>query len=259
VEIKEAGAYGNIGGDAVDFTTYFSPPQITILSPNNASYSGIDHLDLNFTVDMPILWASYRIDDGPITYVPADGIVVDPLQKTSFVHVSCRLSLGAHTMFVSAKSTGLPGKVGNGNVTLTMLKTPPAIEISSPESILYQDVGWMNLKFTVDAPISWAQYRIDNDDWINITSENINFNAAQNKTSVNFIIHNLPEGTHELKVRAQENAPYGNIGYGYVYFEIKNTFWTKVLAVLVTTIIIGVAAALAYFWWRHKHTSPSHS
>ncbi|MFQ6020687.1 MAG: CARDB domain-containing protein [Candidatus Aenigmatarchaeota archaeon] len=81
--------------------------------------------------------------------------------------------------------------------------TPPVITILSPENITYPvNTVWLN--YTINEPVDWTGYSLDEQENITIT-ENITLN-------------DLATGTHYLALYANDTS--GNMGYADVYFTI---------------------------------------
>lgn len=83
--------------------------------------------------------------------------------------------------------------------------TPPTITILSPENMTYSTES-VPLVFTVNEPISWIGYSLDNQANVTIMG--------------NTTLNNLSEGLHQIIVYA--NDTYGNMGASQtVYFTVK--------------------------------------
>jgi hypothetical protein len=75
---------------------YGSPPAISIVSPENKTYT-VDHVDLTFTVSEPTSWIGYSLDGQANVTIAGNTILSE-------------LSIGSHRLVVYAKDTD--GKTG---------------------------------------------------------------------------------------------------------------------------------------------------
>ena len=116
--------------------------------------------------------------------------------------------------------------------------TPPNVSIISPRSKTYTTAD-ISLTFTVDEPVSWMAYSLDNEGNVTITG---------NKT-----LSGLSDGSHNLVVYAKDIA--GNTGASeLVHFDIKikqtpqqsETSQIWIIALIVVIALVGIAS-FAYF------------
>jgi hypothetical protein len=165
------------------------PPIITILSPENKTYSA-NAVPLTLTVDEATSWIGYSLDG------QANVTITENTTLSDF-------STGSHYVVVYANDTF--GNMGTSNtVYFTVDATFPTISILSPENKTYT-VSDVPLTFTVSEPTSWMGYSL---------------NGQTNVTiSGNTTIFDLSEGVHTVIVYA--NDTIGNMGYSdTVYFTV---------------------------------------
>jgi hypothetical protein len=117
--------------------------------------------------------------------------------------------------------------------------TPPEITIVSPENKTYYTTSF-SLNFSVNEPISWAPYKLDNE--------------TEVKTSCNTTISGLSNGLHNITVYAIDE--FGNSGASEtVYFnvEVPEPFPTAPVAAasVVTVAVVGVG--LLVYFKKRKH------
>jgi parallel beta-helix repeat protein len=212
-------AYLHSEHEVVIQTSDTTPPTISILSPENKTYTGKD-VPLTFTVDETISWIGYSLD-GQMNETIGGNITLNGLPD------------GIHTVTVYANDTA--GNMDASPIVYFTIDTiSPNIDILSPENKTYT-ISSVPLSFTFDEAISWAGYSVDGQMNITITG--------------NTTVSGLPNGLHSLIVYANDTA--GNTGSSeMVFFTVETrreeSFPTWVLAVIVT-IVVFVAALLVYF------------
>ncbi len=202
------------------------PPTITILSPENKTYS-VDTVSLTFTVDETTTWMGYSLDGQ--ANVTITGNTTLPV-----------LSDGSHYVVVYANDTF--DNMGSSTVYFAIDTTPPSISILSPENKTY-DTTDLPLNFTVDEPVSWMAYSLDGQANVTITG--------------NVTLSGLSEGSHNITVYAEDAA--GNTGASpTIYFTIETPPPSEAFPIwIVVTIAIIVIAALTllvYFTKIRKRT-----
>jgi hypothetical protein len=122
------------------------------------------------------------------------------------------------------------GSHGSSSVDFT-INALPSIVILSPENKTYQTAN-LPLSFTVNEPMKWAGYSLD---------EKANITIAGNTT-----ISNLPKGTHELRVYTADYA--GNIGSSEtIYFNTESFSATFILVVSAASAVAVGVGILVYF------------
>jgi len=170
----------------------FSPPIISILSPENKTYPVRD-VPLTFTVSESTSWMSYRLD-GTVNSTITENTTLPNLLD------------GTHYVVVFANDTA--GYMGSSDtVYFTVDTVPPNIQILSPENKTYTTSA-VSLNFTVDEATSWIGYSLD---------------GQMNVTTVgNTTLFGLSIGMHNLIIHANDTV--GNMGSSdFVYFTILDT------------------------------------
>jgi uncharacterized protein YneR len=177
---------GNMGkSNTIYFNTYVptpdtTPPTITITSPQETTYSTTE-VALTFTIDEPVLWISYCLDDEDNVTITGNTTLSD-------------FSEGEHTIKIFARDT--TGNTGISNMaTFKVDTTPPTITVTSPEETTYS-TGNVFLEFTINEETTWISYSLDEADNVTITSDSV--------------LSALSEGPHNIIVFATDYA--GNTG-----------------------------------------------
>ena len=117
---------------------------------------------------------------------------------------------------------------------------PPSIKTLQIQNVTYENI--LPLNFSVDDPISWMGYSLD---------EKANVTFTGNTT-----LSGLAYGSHVLAVYA--NDTFGNMGTtGNLNFTIANpvpfpTVQTVPVAFVLIAIVIVVAASLLFYHKKHK-------
>jgi len=167
------------------------PPIITIISPENKTYS-VNILPLTFTVDEMTIWMGYSLDGQANVTITGNTTLPD-------------LSDGSHYVAVYANDTF--GNMGQSTVYFMVDTIPPTIAVESPENKTY-NMDVVPLTFTVDEATSWIGYTLDSQENVTITG--------------NTTLPDLSDGYHNLVVYANDTA--GNMGSSdTVYFAIDTT------------------------------------
>ncbi len=168
------------------------PPTITILSPENKTYTVNTDIQLTFTLDELADWIGYSLDGQANVTITGNSTLTG-------------LSDGSHCMVVYANDTF--DNMGSSTIYLTVDTIPPTISVLSPESKTYatEDVP---LTFTISESTSWIGYSLDGQ---------ANVTIAGNTT-----LTGPSEGSHGIVIYASDVA--GNTGSsGTVYFTIDIT------------------------------------
>lgn len=175
-----------------DMTADISPPAISIVSPENKTYSLTD-LPLTFTLSEATSWIGYSLNGEMNVTIGGN---------TSLSGLSDR----AHSLTIYANDT--TGNTGaSSTVHFTVDTSPPHVEILSPENKTYA-IDSVSLSFTTNEGASWIGYSLDGQMNVTITG--------------NTTLPNLLNGLHSLTVFARDTA--GNIGSSdMVYFTIDTT------------------------------------
>ena len=192
------------------------PPNVTVISPENQTYS-MSNVSLVFAVtNRPAVWMGYSLD-GQETVTLTGNITLTGLVET------------AHNVIVYASD--IVGDTGASERVFFVVGVPPVVSVVSPSNKTYE-LSNVTLTFTVNESVSWISYSLD---------------GQENSTiSGNMTLAGLSGGSHRLRVYA--NDTYGNMGASEnVSFTIRETFPTMaVVAVSGAIIIIAVAGLFVY-------------
>ena len=152
------------------------PPKITVLSPENKIYMTED-VPLIFTTNKPIVWVAYRIDNG--------------LNVTIFGNITITLPDGWHSITLYAADADYNnGASETVHFSKFAVDTVPLnIKVHSIRNTTYRTRD-LPLTFTVDKPVSWVAYSLD---------EHTNVTISKNTT-----LTGIPKGAHTLSVYAQD-------------------------------------------------------
>jgi hypothetical protein len=171
----------------------YACPVVTIISPEDGETYYTTEIPLEYKVDKPTDWEGYSLDGDD--YVTLDG-------NTTL----SGLSLGYHTLTVSANETG--PYWGHSTVHFTVAdSTSPVVTIISPEEKMY---------YTSFVPLT---YRVEEEypDWVGYS-----LNGAANVTLTgNTTLTNLGLGSHDLSVYASDTS--GNWGKDTVSFTVEDS------------------------------------
>jgi hypothetical protein len=153
-----------------------TPPKITVLSPKDKIYTR-DDVPLVFTIDRPALWMAYQIDSG--------------LNVTISGNTTIPLLDGWHNITLYAAdafyNNGASETVHFSKFAVDTV--PLNVQVHSIQNTTYSTQD-LPLTFTVDKPVSWTGYSLD---------EQTNVTISQNTT-----LTGLPKGAHTLRVYAQD-------------------------------------------------------
>jgi hypothetical protein len=165
------------------------PPSVTVLSPQNMTYSTSD-VPLTFTVNETASWMGYSLDGQGNVTVSGNTTLTGLLD-------------GSHQVIVYANDTY--GNMGSsGPVYFTVQTVPPSILVLSPENTTYNTPD-VPLTFTVNETASWMGYSLDGQG--NVT------------VSGNTTLTGLAYGTHSIIVYA--NDTFGSMGTSSItYFTV---------------------------------------
>ncbi len=180
-----------------------TPPNVTIVSPENKSYN-INTIPLNYTVQdehLDSCW--YELDGTNYSLPNCENTTLTNLQE------------GSHYVRVYANDTA--GNVGYSEVWFTVDLTSPVITIISPENRTYGETGiWMNI--TLNEAGSVCMYSIDGGQ-----------NQTMNKLNDTYFYRfaSVGEGTHKVKFFCNDTA--GNWGSAQEFFTVDLTAPTVTL------------------------------
>jgi parallel beta-helix repeat protein len=183
---------GNMGASSMIYFTIAKVPTITILSPQDMTYTTAD-VNLTFTIDATVSWMGYSLDGLANMTITGNVTLLG-------------LSDGAHNVLVYANDT--LGNMASSNIVyFSVDTTPPSITILSPLNQTYSTDSVM-LTFALDEPTSWIGYSLD---------------AQANVTiSGNTTLSSLTDGNHNVIVYAADGV--GNVGSStLVYFSVDTT------------------------------------
>jgi len=222
------------------FTQDTTPPTISIVSPENKTYTTSD-VSLTFTVDEAVSWIGYSLDGQHNVTISGNTTLTD-------------LSDGTHWLIVHARDA--TGNEGSSEMVYFAIQspvidaTPPEILVTSPENKTYTTADIL-LTCTVDESVSWMAYNLDGQANTTITGDTT--------------LSGLSDGPHSLIVYARDAA--GNTGASdTIYFSLETQqpepqpepqqgeplqLW-----IIVAIVILGggVTASLVYFLKIRKPT-----
>ncbi len=194
------------------------PPELQIFSPENKTYTS-KNIQLVFSVNRPMTWMGYSLDDQATVTVTGDTELSD-------------MSEGAHSMVVLVNDT-FGNLISSSPVYFSVDTLPPRVMLLSPGNVTYGDSD-IHSTFTIDEPVSWMGYSLDGRDNVTVTG--------------NVTIAVLSNGSHNVTFYAIDLV--GNSGASKtVYFEIAPFPIVPVVAVAVTTTIV---VAAAYLFLKHR-------
>jgi hypothetical protein len=185
------------------------PPEVRVLSPENKTYTS-KSVELALSVNRATEWIGYSLDAQAKVTVSGDAVL-------------SRLSEGSHTVKVYANDSF--GNTGSSSTVYFSVDTKaPRVAILFPENVSYGGSD-VQSAFTVDEPVSWMGYSLDDAD--NVT------------VSGNVTLAVLADGSHNITFYATDLV--GNTGASRtVYFTIA-PFPTILVAAVAVTITIAVA------------------
>jgi hypothetical protein len=211
---------GNIGSSAtVYFAVDTSPPNISLLSPQNQIYNSTN-TPLTVNINEAIAWIGYSVDEqANVTFSGSTTLI--------------GLSDGTHSIVVYARD--LAGNIGSSATVYFETDTiSPSVSILSPQNTTY-DTTDIPLTITINETTSWIGYSLDGQ--ANMT---INGNAT---------LTTLSTGSHNLIVYAKDMA--GNTGHSKTfYFSIAEPFPTIWIIVVATAIIATGGGAFLFHFKR---------
>ena len=180
----------NNAGNVTDNVTDTTPPNITILSPEQAIY-GTNQITLNVVADEEVTW-----------FYTYKGMIKEFKPPTIVEVVE-----GQNTIKITAVDKA--GNQATATVSFVVDTTPPNITILSPEPKTYS-TSYVELRFTADENITQAYYELDN------SGKYVDIPISNNQGSV--VITKLSNREHVIKVYAQDVV--GNWGVSSVKFRI---------------------------------------
>jgi hypothetical protein len=186
---------GNSVSSSVVFSVDTTPPEITINSPQETTYS-TSEIHLDFTVSEPVNWIAYSLDDKENVSITESTVLSG-------------LSDGEHRLKMYAED--IVGNTGvSDTVNFKVDTTPPKITITSPQQNTFYSTTRVDLTFIVNEEADWTGYSLD---------------GAENVTSGNTTLTNLSEGSHTVIVYAKDSA--GNMDESdVVTFTVDTTLPT---------------------------------
>jgi len=215
------------------FTQDTMPPTISMLSPENETYSASD-VPLTFTLSELTSWIGYSLDGQHNVTISGNTTLTG-------------LSDGTHWLIVHASD--MTGNEGSSEMVYFTIQspvidtTPPEILVKSPENKTYTTAD-ISLICTVDESVSWMGYNLDG--------------QANTTITGNTYLSGLSDGSHSLIVYAKDTA--GNTGVSeMVYFSITTlqpeSFPWWVLGAVAGMAVIGIA--LGTFFLRKRRSVKS--
>ena len=130
-------------------------------------------------------------------------------------------------------------------LTILMMGVPPQITIHSPENMTYY-ASELSLNFTVNEPVSWTSYKLDNE--------------TKTAISSNTTMTGLSLGSHSLTLYAADYAD--NLQTLTINFTIAEepqpeSFPVAPIAAVSVVAIAVVVAGLLVYHKKHKHKNKS--
>jgi len=201
--------------DNYPLVPYWVPPSISIISPENRTYTA-KNVSLTFTVSKkPPSWIGYSFDGQPSLTIAGNTTLTE-------------LSDGMYSLTVYANDTA--GNIGSSDTIYFTINSPPSISIQSPQNKTY-DTTDIPLNFTVDESVLWIAYSLDEQANVTITG--------------NTTLTELSEGSHSLVIYAEDTA--GNTGVSKtIIFRVTEPFPTT-LVVAVVAIVLAIIVSLAFY------------
>ncbi len=199
------------------------PPIITVLSPENKTYSSKD-VALTLAFNKQTFWIGYSLDSQANVTISGNTTLTG-------------LSEGPHSVAVYANDTS--GNMGYSDpVPFSVDTVVPVVEILGPENTTYS-TNSVQLTVSVNEPTSWMGYSLDGQ-------------ANQTLQVASTTLSNLADGTHWVTAYASDTA--GNSGASEtVYFTVNTQqpqptgepfSWIAVIAVVA---VIAVLTIVVYF------------
>jgi len=198
---------------------YYAPPSITIISPENRTYSS-NTVDLTYAINKSALLTSYSLD-GQATIIITGNTTLT------------RLSEGSHNLTIY--TSNIINTVSSDTVYFTVDTLPPIITIISPKTETYEVVAVpcsISLTCIINEPASWMGYSLNDAESVTLTSN----------TTLN-----LPPSRYKLTIYANDTA--GNMGFRKVSFTV-----TKVFASLNSLISYLNSDDLSDAEWTSNYT-----
>lgn len=218
--------FGN-GGLDVDLTTValktdVTPPTITVVSPENKTYVS-SSVPLTFYSDQPVRWMCYAIDNG--LNVTITGNTTLPQLPDGFHNITVYATDPAFN--TGASNTAYFGSFAVDTVSVN-------VSLQSTQNSTF-DTDSVLLNFTVNKPVSWAAYSLD---------EQANTTASQC-----IILTGLTPGIHTLTVYAADTlglvGASSTLSFNVNTNQIPEFPRTGILASIlaITLIVISVSHA----------------
>jgi len=228
----------------LNYVADITPPKITVLSPEDKIYT-VEDVPLIFTIDRPTLWMAYQIDS-------ALNVTISGNTTISLLDGWHNITLYAADAFYNngASETVHFSKFAVDTVPLN-------VQVHSIQNTTYttQDLP---LTFTVDKPVSWTAYSLD---------EQTNVTISQNTT-----LTGLPRGSHTLKVYAQDTIGLieasDSVSFAVDYtpadihpehhgkdkltLSTEEPFPTELIAASVAALFF-VGSGFMFYLKKHKH------
>ncbi len=245
VEVFANDTSGNMGSDKVCFAVDTTAPVVSILPPQNITYS-TNNVLLSLTVEEPVDWMGYSLDG------QANETITGNKTLTG-------LPDGVH--YVVAYANDSAGNMGrSGRVCFTVDTLPPNItdvsQFPLENNVLSKDEVEINATVTDLSVIKWVTLRYTNGNgtWMNVEMFHLEGNIW------NATIPAFPYGTNVTYIVTAEDIANNTLttpdGYQYQYHVISE-YPTSLITTLfvVATLVAAVTAVLALIY-RKKH-SPS--
>ena len=233
---------------------------IKITSPSNSTYSsGLLMLNITFklmlNIDRTNIIMLYSIDGKENTTIPVSATFVPLIATRTYENGTKENVTSFFSYYIIAGNVGLPefpkglhnisvyGKYERGGGSsfdvlddCTVYFTindgnAPVISSLSVENKTYSQDN-LSLNFTVDQPISWMGYCLD--EQVNVT------------TTGNFALSELASGSHTLTIYANDTV--GNMGTSEtISFSVRDSFPTTIVLASIVTISVVTIGLFVYF------------
>ncbi len=211
VEIYAVDGVGNTRMSVVSFSVDTTPPEITLLSPEEGAIYAAKEIILEVKADEPVSNWSYRLNGEEIIAVES-------------VNGSVKLTLTADEGTNTVEIYAVDG-VGNTRMSVVSFSvdtTPPIITVLSPETGKIYTTRVITLEVKADEPISNWSYRLNGGEFITFTQGGSG-NGSKSETAIITLIARVNSNIVEI----------------YAVDSVGNTVKTAVSFVVMEPRIMG--------------------
>ncbi len=203
--------------DSVSFIVDTIPPDIKIISP-------LDDDMLNHE-EVTIQWETVPNITEIVEYnVSLDGEIWEEAHSEN-EHTLIDLDDGLYTVHVRVKDEG--GHTAEDDVSFMIDRTPPSIEITSPEEgeRLHRESVLVEWRGEDDmSGIKRYEVRVNQDEWIDVG------------TDTSYELDGLDEGEHTVEVRAHDRA--GNTDTVSVEFTFESPLLSRTTLIIISILLL---------------------